>query len=105
MVTRDQLKWTKEDDLAIEEYKRKLEAGEISTISFDTFKTFIGKPKRHRMTAYFDSHRHSIDVCCEALANTKLEYICKEDNTWWAGGEGQHHYQMKFCPYCGTRLP
>jgi len=35
MITKDKLKWTKEDDDAVKEYKDKLERGEIKTIPLD----------------------------------------------------------------------
>lgn len=34
-MNKKDLKWTEEDELAVEEYKKKLESGEITTISFD----------------------------------------------------------------------
>mgnify|MGYP001564744417 CR=1 FL=1 len=110
MIDKEKLKWTEEDDRAVEEYKRKVEAGEVTLISFDTFCALVGNPKKPMMKSYCrDRHNtlqsRMIEVCCKELAKTSLEYICNTDGVWRAGSEGQNHYQMKFCPFCGSKLP
>ena len=109
MIYKEKLKWTEEDDKAVEEFKRKVDAGEVTLISFDTFCALVGKPKKHKMKSYLHKYgellSEEIEVCCEDLAKTDFDYICKTDNKWTAGGEGQTYYEMKFCPFCGSKLP
>ncbi len=35
MISRDKLKWTEQDDIDMREYKRKIELGLLSVITFD----------------------------------------------------------------------